>query len=48
MYELRYYYNSSKYEVVQTFTNPGLAYGMKKRYAILPQYSTGKLIVEPV
>jgi hypothetical protein len=48
MYELRYYYNTTKYEIVGTFTNPRLAYGLRKKYSLLPQYSTGKLVVEPV
>lgn len=31
MYELRYYLNPRQYEVVGTYGNPQLAYGMRKK-----------------
>lgn len=49
-YELRYYSNPHRYEVVGTYDNPQLAFGMKKqKNALYPQtYPLSKLRVVPV
>ena len=40
MWELRYYTSKGTlaYEVVDRYNNPGLAYGMKKKKGLEPQY----------
>ena len=55
MYELRYYFtisdlkkNNTKYNVVGTYGNAGLAYGMRKKKAKEPQYSANLLKVVKV
>jgi hypothetical protein len=45
MFELRYYFNAIRYEVVGTYDTASLAYGMRKKFAMKEQYQESKLKV---